>query len=185
MTDDIRDFTVHLSKDLSKHLPLQRQIRLGTTSCKQLTVWYGMVWYGMVWYGMVGYGTVRYGTVRYGTVRYGTVRYGTVRYGTVRYGAVRYGTVWYIKVYKGIYLQILLLTRRTSAYIFHHALILQVSHNWEGREAKISAAKNENRLNCVHCKQDPIYVFPEMKLRGLVPNLFEFSVKRVCSVGEK
>jgi hypothetical protein len=24
---------------------------------------------------------------------------------------------------------------------------------------------------CLHCKQDPIYVFPEMKLRGLVPNM--------------
>jgi hypothetical protein len=23
-----------------------------------------------------------------------------------------------------------------------------------------------------HCKQDPIYVFPEMKLRGLVPNFY-------------
>jgi hypothetical protein len=22
----------------------------------------------------------------------------------------------------------------------------------------------------IHCKQDPIYVFPEMKLRGLVPS---------------
>ncbi len=25
-------------------------------------------------------------------------------------------------------------------------------------------------LSTVHCKEDPIYVFPEMKLRGLVPN---------------
>jgi hypothetical protein len=25
-------------------------------------------------------------------------------------------------------------------------------------------------LGILHCKQDPIYVFPEMKLRGLVPN---------------
>jgi len=24
--------------------------------------------------------------------------------------------------------------------------------------------------NWPHCKEDPIYVFPEMKLRGLVPN---------------
>ena len=23
-----------------------------------------------------------------------------------------------------------------------------------------------------HCKQDPIYVFPDMKLRGLIPNLY-------------
>jgi hypothetical protein len=63
-----------------------------------------------------------------------------------------------------------------------------------------------------HCKQDPIYVFPEMKLRGLVPNFhihmylwaiyinikelgtrlrlfisgnicFEFSVQCLCSAG--
>jgi hypothetical protein len=25
---------------------------------------------------------------------------------------------------------------------------------------------------CLHCKEDPIYVFPEMKLRGLVPNSY-------------
>jgi hypothetical protein len=25
-----------------------------------------------------------------------------------------------------------------------------------------------------HCKQDPIYVFPEMKLRGLVPTTFMY-----------
>jgi hypothetical protein len=24
----------------------------------------------------------------------------------------------------------------------------------------------------LHCKEDPIYVFPEMKLRGLVPNFY-------------
>jgi hypothetical protein len=27
------------------------------------------------------------------------------------------------------------------------------------------------QLSVVHCKQDPIYVFPEMKLRGLVPTI--------------
>jgi hypothetical protein len=26
--------------------------------------------------------------------------------------------------------------------------------------------------NYTHCKEDPIYVFPEMKLRGLVPNSY-------------
>jgi hypothetical protein len=25
-------------------------------------------------------------------------------------------------------------------------------------------------VSAAHCKEDPIYVFPEMKLRGLVPN---------------
>ncbi len=25
-------------------------------------------------------------------------------------------------------------------------------------------------MNYTHCKEDPIYVFPEMKLRGLFPN---------------
>jgi hypothetical protein len=26
------------------------------------------------------------------------------------------------------------------------------------------------RVSVTHCKQDPVYVFPEMKRRGLVPN---------------
>ena len=33
-------------------------------------------------------------------------------------------------------------------------------------------AKNERRRGAaLHCKEDLIYVFPEMKLRGLVPNI--------------
>ncbi len=48
----------------------------------------------------------------------------------------------------------------------------------------------------LHCKEDPFYVFPEMKLCGLVPNLgmrprgfisvnicFDFSVQCLCSGG--
>ncbi len=34
---------------------------------------------------------------------------------------------------------------------------------------------------CTHCKQDPIYVFQEMKLRGLVPNSYiHVSVSDLC-----
>jgi hypothetical protein len=37
---------------------------------------------------------------------------------------------------------------------------------------------NNNCSLSSHCKQDPIYVFPEMKLRGNI--FFEFSVQCVC-----
>jgi hypothetical protein len=33
----------------------------------------------------------------------------------------------------------------------------------------------------LHCKEDPIYVFPEMKLYGLGPNFhFHLSVRNLC-----
>jgi hypothetical protein len=41
-------------------------------------------------------------------------------------------------------------------------------------------------IYCIHCKKNPIYVFPEMKLRGLVPNFYihvsvsDFYIPRIC-----
>jgi hypothetical protein len=39
---------------------------------------------------------------------------------------------------------------------------------WEGRDG-VDTTENE-RKDCTHRKEDPIYVFPKMKLLGLVPN---------------
>ncbi len=38
------------------------------------------------------------------------------------------------------------------------------------KEKKVTSSLNEISMDHAHCKQDPIYVFPEMKLHGLVSN---------------
>jgi hypothetical protein len=77
--------------------------------------------------------------------------------------------------------------------------------NFDVSQIQLYTTVYSTRYSGVHCKEDPIYVFPEMKLRGLVSNFhihvsvgdlyiptislpilhicFEFSVQCLCSVG--
>ncbi len=59
---------------------------------------------------------------------------------------------------------------------------------WTPVRSQICIICSHSHRGNVHCKQDPIYVllFPEKKLRGLVPNgniCFEVLVQCLCSVG--
>ncbi len=44
-------------------------------------------------------------------------------------------------------------------------------HEWKKGGGRWGRGKVENeRKDSTHCIEDPIYIFPEMKLRGLGPN---------------